>query len=120
MATGKADVDTTALLGGKQLRVFGRAPWPDTEAEQEEMWAPMIEQLREICDYVHTSPTTAPIPYLPTPATTDHPARWPATTAGTCFHSDDTAETRALGSAHSIGSMIGWYHRPAPVAKSTL
>jgi sugar phosphate isomerase/epimerase len=51
MTEGKSDVDATEGLGGKQLRVFGRAPWPETEAEQEEMWAPMIESLREICDY---------------------------------------------------------------------
>ena len=93
MATGKADVDTTALLGGKQLRVFGRAPWPDTEAEQEEMWAPMIEQLREICDYVrlysslprrypaticYPRPSPPPIPY--------HAPTGPCTTARSSQH----------------------------------
>ena len=51
MATGKADVDTTALLGGKQLRVFGRAPWPETKVAQEAMWAPMVASLQEICEY---------------------------------------------------------------------
>eukprot|EP01051_Picozoa_sp_SAG22_P013159 SAG22_NODE_1445_length_4406_cov_7.808684_6_plen_162_part_01 len=51
LAEGKADTDTTEVLGGKLLRVFGRAPWPDTKAEQEAMWAPMIKQCQEVADY---------------------------------------------------------------------
>ena len=34
MGQGRSDVEATALLGGRQLRVFGRAPWPKEETAQ--------------------------------------------------------------------------------------
>jgi len=51
MAQGKADVDTTAFLGARLLRVFARHKWPDTVEEQEALWGPMIASFQELADY---------------------------------------------------------------------
>ena len=51
MEQGRADVDTAALLGAGLLRVFARHKWPETVAEQEALWSPMIESFRELCGY---------------------------------------------------------------------
>ncbi len=51
MEQGKRDVDAAAFLGAQLLRVFARHKWPDTEAEQEALWRPMIHSFQEISDY---------------------------------------------------------------------
>ena len=51
LAQGRQDVDTAALLGAQMLRVFARAKWPDTEEEQERLWAPMVASFQELSDY---------------------------------------------------------------------
>ena len=51
MAQGRADIDTTAFLGGQVLRAFARHKWPDTVEEQEALWQPMIASFQEISDY---------------------------------------------------------------------
>ena len=58
MAAGKSDVDATAALGGKQLRVFGRAPWPETKVAQEAMWAPMVASECSIVSLVRSRCST--------------------------------------------------------------
>lgn len=51
LAQGRADVDTAVLLGAQLLRVFARHRWPETVAEQERLWAPMIASFQELADY---------------------------------------------------------------------
>jgi len=51
LAQGRADVDLAAYMGAQLLRVFARHPWPETEAEQEALWGPMIDSYRELADY---------------------------------------------------------------------
>ncbi len=51
LAQGQADVDATAFLGAQVLRLFARHKWPDTVAEQEALWAPMIESFQELAAY---------------------------------------------------------------------
>ena len=48
---GRADVDMAAFVGAQMLRVFARHKWPDTEAEQERYWGPMIEDFQQTADY---------------------------------------------------------------------
>ena len=50
LAQGRADVDLSAFMGAQLLRVFARYRWPETEAEQEALWAPMIDSYRELAD----------------------------------------------------------------------
>lgn len=47
----RADVDSTAFLGAQVMRLFARHKWPDTIAEQEAFWSPMIESFQELADY---------------------------------------------------------------------
>ena len=51
MAQGRADVDLTAFMGAQMLRVFARYKWPDTVADQEALWGPMIASFQELADY---------------------------------------------------------------------
>ncbi|MFH1572067.1 MAG: sugar phosphate isomerase/epimerase [Gemmatimonadota bacterium] len=51
LAQGKADVDLAAQLGAQLLRVFARHRWPETEAEQEALWRPMIASFQELAEY---------------------------------------------------------------------
>ena len=48
---GRADVDLTAFVGAQVLRVFARHKWPETTAEQEALWGPMIASFRALADY---------------------------------------------------------------------
>lgn len=48
---GREDVDTAAFLGAQLLRVFARYKWPETVAEQEALWKPMIDSFCQIADY---------------------------------------------------------------------
>jgi len=51
LAQGRADVDATAFLGAQVIRLFARHQWPETVAEQEALWGPMVESFQEIADY---------------------------------------------------------------------
>ena len=51
MAKGRADVDMAAIMGAQMLRVFAREKWPETDAERERLWTPMIEDFTAISDY---------------------------------------------------------------------
>ena len=51
LARAKADIDLAAFMGAQMVRVFVRDRWPDTVEEQQVLWGPMIETLRELCDY---------------------------------------------------------------------
>ena len=51
MEQGCADVDSAAFLGAQILRVFARHKWPETKAEQEALWVPIIASFQQLCDY---------------------------------------------------------------------
>ena len=51
LARAKADADSAAFIGAQVLHVFARHTWPDTVDEQEQFWAPMIEDFQELADY---------------------------------------------------------------------
>lgn len=48
---GKAAVELAVFMGAQMIRVFARHKWPDTIAEQETLWAPMIGAFQEVSDF---------------------------------------------------------------------
>ena len=47
----KVNVNLAAFMGAQMVRVFARHKWPDTVAEQESLWVPMIGAFQEVSDY---------------------------------------------------------------------